>query len=227
MALAICFASLYVVLSFIPLFPIMGLSGASISAVAVMAPITGMILGPYLGLLSATLGGIASFLVGRSSLPSLVSTCTSTFCAGLLYTRKRKACIMTYSLLLFSFGLYPHVGPVWLFPLFIWFQVIGLLILLSPIHLFSLSDARKLFLSVFLISLISTLAGQIAGSLTFEAVYWPAIIKEVDAWKEIWRIVALVYPIERTIIAVCATIIQVPLLKVLKNLPGHVIPKEM
>ncbi|MCD6536597.1 MAG: hypothetical protein J7K49_06160 [Thaumarchaeota archaeon] len=222
-ALVTCFTALYAVFYSLPMFPIIGLSGAAITAAAIMAPVTGMLLGPLLGTLSALLGGVAVFFVGHFSPLSLVATSIAAFCAGLLYIGKRKLCALIYFLLLISFGFYPQVGPFWLYPLLTWFQVTVFLILLSPLYpvafrkLRSFTDGKAMFPSFFIISLIATLAGQIAGSLTFEIMFWPAFIREVDAWTMIWKLVTWIYPVERIITALSSTIIGIPLFKALKT----------
>jgi len=124
--------------------------------------------------------------------------------------------------LLFLFGFYPFVGPVWLYPALMWFQIIGFLILISPLHynaaknLASSSITTNLFLDFFIISLTATLAGQIAGSLMFEVLSWPIFLADLAAWKTNWQILTFLYPIERTLIALGSTIIGVSLHKILK-----------
>jgi predicted membrane protein len=217
------FTALYVVLYALPVFPIIGLPGAAIPAAAIMAPITGMLIGPFLGALSAILGGLISFSIGRFSIVSIFAASITSLYSGLLYTSRRKICIYLYILLLIAFGAYPHIGPFWLYPQLTWFQVIVLLILLSPLSsraiemVRALTGYRRDFLQLFTISLVSTMAGQIAGSLAFEIIFWPAFIGEIEAWRGIWSAVTWVYPIERIIISLLATIIGIPLFKALKS----------
>lgn len=115
------------------------------------------------------------------------------------------------------------LGPVWLYPLSIWFQIIGFLILISPIQSKAYKNLNsenntRLTASLFIIFLTSTLASQIAGSLTFEVISWPIFMADVRAWKTLWQILTFIYPIERIIIAsAAAAIIGTPIYKVLKN----------
>ena len=218
-----CFAALYAILYSLPIFPIIGLSGAAITAAAIMAPITGITLGPFLGMLSAVLGGAIVFFIGRFSLLNLIATSVAALFAGLLYTGKRGLCIVFYLLLFGAFGFYPSIGPFWLYPFMTWFQIIVFLILLSPLYPYTFRRVRNLtsneksFPAFFLMALVSTLAGQIAGSLTFEIMFWPALIREIEAWLEIWRVVTWIYPVERVITALLSTIIGIPLFKALKS----------
>jgi len=220
-ALTVCFTALYTYFCFIPAFPIVGLPNEAITLAAITAPIIGMILGSYLGMLSALLGGmIGLFFAAPFSPPSFISGIVTTAFAGMLHTNKRNVFSLTYFLLLLLFGFYP-VGPVWLYPLFMWFQILGFLILISPLQSMALKNMRdshndsKLSFTLAIISLTSTLAGQIAGSLTFELVY--SNLFNVETWALNWRFLTWVYPIERTIITLIATFIGVFLYKVLMS----------
>jgi len=223
-ALAVCFAALYAVLSFLPLNQLIGLVGKAITAATIIAPIIGILLGSYLGVLSTGLGGIvALFFSPYFSPPSFVAGIVAALCAGLLYARRRTLCALIYISLMFLFGLYPVVGPVWLYPPSMWFQIIGFLILISPLqsiaikHLHSGNNPKFLY-AFFITSLTTTLASQIAGSLVFELIYWPAIWPDVDFWRLfVWQGLTFIYPIERIIVAVIASFIGVALYKVLKS----------
>jgi len=223
-ALVICFTALYAVFASIPIFQILGVPGRNISAAAISAPIIGMVLGPYLGMLSATLGGALSFFVGSFFPPSYVSGIVATTCAGLLRSGKRAWCALIYVLFLFAFGLYPSIGPFWLFPLSTWFQIAGLLILLSPMQTLAIRNMNsnkslKSTYAFFILSLTSTLAGQISGSLMYllsvQALFFLPIPQ--GGWLVLWQGLTALYPIERTVIALGATLILVPLFRILKS----------
>jgi len=217
-ALTTCFTALYVALSFLPMFQVIGLFGKTITAATIIAPIIGIILGSYLGVISTFLGGtIGLFLNPSFSQPSLAAGIIAALCAGLLYTNKRNLCAFTYLVLLLLFGLYPSVGPVWLYPPLMWFQVAGFLILVSPLQSFALrsfncnSNSRLLY-AFFITSLTSTLASQIAGSLIFEL-----IVADATFFGVYWQSLTFLYPVERTIIALIAAFIGTSLLKVLRS----------
>jgi hypothetical protein len=221
-ALTVSFAALYVVFCFLPISPIIGLPGKAVTAAAIAAPLIGIVLGVYLGTLSTILGGLIGFFVGFLSPSSFVSGVVAALCAAMLNDGKRGLCIFTYFSLLFLFGFYPFVGPVWLYLPLMWFQIAGFLVLISPIQSVATeslnSDNNSKVLSAFFItSLTSTLAGQIAGSLTFEVLSWPIFMADVNAWKVIWQATTFLYPIERIIIAVSAAFIGASLRRALKS----------
>jgi len=86
-ALMAVFAALSaIVCKVIPGFPIYGLSGSNIKFDAALAPVYGMVIGPYLGFLAALIGGL---IVANSWFSVLTSFCTgiSALVAGLLVQR--------------------------------------------------------------------------------------------------------------------------------------------
>lgn len=217
-ALLICFTALYTYFSFIPAFPIVGLQGGAITLAAITAPIIGIILGSYLGMLSALLGGMVRlFFAPILFAPGFAAGIVTAVFAGMLYENRRSVSAFMYFLLLFFLGFYPFVGPVWLFPLFMWFQITGFLVLVSPLQSMASKNMRnpnnssKLFSAFFIVFLTSTLAGQIAGSLVFELIF----IADVDFWTGLWQLLTWLYPIERIIIALSATFVGVFLYKIL------------
>jgi hypothetical protein len=220
-ALTVSFTALYVVFCFLPISPIIGLPGKAVTAAAITAPLIGIILGMYLGTLSTILGGLIGFFVGYLSPSSLVSGVIAALCAAMLHEGKRGLCIFTYFSLLLLFGFYPFVGPVWLYLPLMWFQIAGFLILVSPIEFMATKSLNsgnnsKVLPAFFVTSLTSTLAGQIAGSLTFEVLSWPIFMADLNAWRIVWEATTFLYPIERIIIALGAAFIGASLLRVLK-----------
>jgi hypothetical protein len=216
-ALTTVFTALYAILGFIKISPIIGLSPQGITAAAIVAPIIGILLGPYIGTLSTLLGGLIGFSLGALSYPSLAAGIPTAFCAGMISTKRRLMTVVTYLALLLLFAFYPTVGPAWLFPLSTWFQIVGLIILVSPLqsvagdNLNSRNNTRML-IGFFLTCLTSTLAGQIAGSLVFEA-----LNPNATTLLGYWQTLTFVYPVERTIIALAAMIIGVSLVKVVRT----------
>jgi hypothetical protein len=214
-SLVICFTALYVIFGFFSISPIIGMPGKAITMAAILAPIIGVILGPYLGGLSAFFGGVIGFFFGSFSLLSFASGVFSSLCAGMLYAGKRSACVAIYLLLLLIFGFFPFVGPVWLYPLVMWFQIATFLLLISPLSMVTVknvnaNDNSKFVYAFFVICLISTVAGQIAGSLTFEI-----LMLDVNVLKATWISTTFIYPVERVIIAVSSAFIGASVHKVL------------
>ncbi|MEM4701047.1 MAG: hypothetical protein QXZ51_02760 [Candidatus Bathyarchaeia archaeon] len=222
LALVISFSALYAVFCIFPIFQIIGLPSKAITAAAVMAPVIGMILGPYLGAFSTMVGGAIGLLTGFFSHMSFVAGVATALCAGFLYTGRRDLCALTYFSLLLLFGFCPFVGPVWLYPPLMWFQILGLTVLISPLQSLALrnmknakSNGMRIF-GFFVTFFVSTLAGQIAGSFMFELTFWPLFTANVNAIGAYWQIITFLYPIERVVIALTSTFIGAGLHKALK-----------
>jgi hypothetical protein len=217
-ALMICFTALYAVFASIPIFQLLGMPSRSITAAAVAAPVIGVLLGPYVGAVSAVLGGTIGFFAGSFAPWNFVAGVVTTLCAGLLYKGKQLWCSLIYASFLVVFGFYPSIGPAWLFPLSMWFQIVCLLVLVSPLQLIAVrkiksSNGPSLALSFFAVSLTSTLAGQISGSLT----YMLLIPSPLGGWLLIWQGLTIVYPIERITIALGSALTGSLLLKALRS----------
>jgi hypothetical protein len=212
-ALTACFAALYVVLSFLPIFQGIGFS-KYITVATILAPIIGIVLGAYLGAVSTLLGGIVSlFFSPFFASFSLAGGVVGASCGALLYEGRRTFCAIIYLAFLLIFGFYPAVGPVWVFPVYMWFQIAGFLVLISPLQSVASKSFKsdcntRLLFAFFITSLTSTMAGQIAGTLVFEMITDP---------RGFWIVLAAVYPLERTAIASVAALIGAPLFKVLKS----------
>jgi hypothetical protein len=224
LALVISFTALYAVLSFLPLSQVIGLLGKAITAANIIAPIIGIFLGVYLSVLSTLFGGIIALFFNPSFSPmGLAAGVFTALCTSLLYSKKRFTCTFIYFSLLFIFGFYPFVGPVWLYPSVLWFQITGFIILVSPIQSWTLKNLNsnsnaKSFFGFFITFLTATLAGQIAGSLVFEFISWPIFTANLDVWREYWQVITILYPVERIIIALCAALVGVPLHRILSSM---------
>lgn len=217
-ALTATFAALYAVFGLIKLSPIIGLPGQAITAAAIIAPIIGILTGPYVGALSTLLGGIVGLFFGAIPQPSFASGLIAATCSGLVSRQKRLFTIPIYTILLASYAFYPIVGPIWLYPTVVWFQLIGLIVLASPLQAaasknLNSSNYSRLLYAFFITSLTSTLAGQIAGNLTLEII----LTQDTNYFTGTWIATTLIYPIERIIIALAATLTGTALFKVLKS----------
>ncbi|PMB74265.1 hypothetical protein C0199_00370 [Candidatus Bathyarchaeota archaeon] len=189
-----------------------------------MAPVIGVILGPYLGAFSTIVGGAIGLLTGFFSHVSLVAGVAAAFFAGSIQAGRRDLCTLTYFSLLLLFGFCPFVGPVWLYPPLMWFQIFGFIVLISPMQSWAINNMKNAkgnrmhILGFFTTFLVSTLAGQIAGSFTFELTLWPLFTANVNVIEAYWQLVAFTYPIERVIIALASTFIGMALHKALKSM---------
>jgi hypothetical protein len=216
-ALTASFTALYAVFGFLKIFPVIGQFGQAITAAAIMAPVMGILLDPYISILSTLLGGIVWFFLGSFFLPSLVSGTIAALCAGTIHKAKRIICICIYLSLLLLLAFYPSLGVASLYPLLMWFQIVGFIVLVSPLQSMATKNldsknSSQAFYGFFITCLTSTLAGQIAGSLTYTI-----LVADANSLRGIWTVVTIAYPAERTIIALGAAFIGTSLQRVLRR----------
>lgn len=137
-ALIVVFSAIYAVMRVIPTFPLIGVEGASFSVSDILAPIYGIILGPYVGGACVILGTFmgmsmkAPVFLGLDFLPALVNAVA----LGFLMRKKWLPVVILYTALLCAFILNPLTlnfvsipGTTIVWP-FAWVHVAGFIVLL-------------------------------------------------------------------------------------------------
>lgn len=147
------FATLYYVLSiFTPYIPAIGFPDIKISLEALIATIFGLVLGPYLGALTAFVGAFVAWTLPPGSAspygaPFLLSPPINAFVVGLIYYKKWKAAFATLSILCITFLFLPpsqpfpenlHVGVA-----VIWDKIIALLLIIPTVLIARKSISKK------------------------------------------------------------------------------------
>lgn len=231
-ALVAILAALHIILSVVPIFPIITPFGAGqISASAITVPLFGIILGPILGPIAALIGGViggflnpgaSAIFLGLGFIPGVVGA----FIAGLLAKKRLYpysaylACVI-YAALVLGFLFFPPNRPFASFLTFLWLHLILLCVmtvtvLISPIRR-RILESETPGVWVFFIAFSGTMSDQITGSFFFQAISAPILFGGYLP-AEIWILIAFIYPIERIIIAIATTIIGVVVIRALKEI---------
>lgn len=224
LALIAIFAALYVVLGYIPLYPIFGAYGQFITAALVLAPIIGIVLGPVGGVLAVTIGGLAGMAVTGNAPMGPFTFLPGAFdalCTGLSFRGKWYLSAVIFAAFILAFLALPSIGDA---KYFVWFVVVGLFLLLSPatklaaqyIRTFNVEklsllpfktfNVEKLVLGVGIFALIGVLIDEIVGSFIYQAVIAP--LPPGD-----WEAVAFVYPVERLLATILASIVGAAIIR--------------
>ena len=231
-ALVAILAALHIVLSVVPIFPIITPFGAGqIAASAITIPLFGIMLGPVLGPIAALIGGIiGSFLnpgasalfLGFGFIPGVVGA----FIAGLLikkslYPYSAYLATIVYAILVLGFLFFPPNRPFASFLTFLWLHlillcVLAVTVLLPPIRK-RILESETPWVWVFFVAFTSTMSDQITGSFFFQAVSAPILFGGYLP-PEIWIFIAFIYPIERIIVAIAATVIGVVVIRALSEI---------
>jgi len=165
---AIVFASLYVVLSFIPIGTSIVGGRSSFSLNEVLSPVVGWLLGPYYGVLSMVIGFFVGNFFSVSATFGLLGIVIPT--SGALFAGLNKRglpFITTIYLVFFSFFFYITYPMVW------WFILPHIAASFCSILILFLKSSR---VSVFFNTLSSTFAQQATG--TFLAMFLLSLTSE-------------------------------------------------
>ncbi len=220
----------------------LGVPGATFKAGDVVAPLFGILLGPLLGPLSIAIGTFAAFSTGAPPVflgLDFLPAATSAAMVGLMTRRRKKESILLNGALVLLFLALPYTAfyiQIGTFSVpFVWLHLIGLALLISPfstkaaskisIQLPSVTDPRLIDLgrnlgSLFVLSLIATLAQHLMGGILTQAVVglnFNHVPGKYSTWQAFWTFVFWVYPIERTATAVAAALVVAPVIVALKR----------
>jgi hypothetical protein len=228
-ALIAVFSALYAVFRIIPIGPMIGLS-SSFSLSDALAPLIGIILGPFSGGLTIIIGTFSAMALGKAPvflgldfLPALMNAVA----IGFLIRRKWLPVVALYATVLAIFLLSPYtllfvqVGSI---PVpFMWMHLVALVVLLSPISSKAISNVRKsniayLALSIAALAFIGTMLQHLTGNLLFQLVFGQPIGGyTTEIFAGYWNMIFYAYPVERTLMVIITTLIGVPLVKILKQ----------
>ncbi|MCW4015844.1 MAG: ECF transporter S component [Candidatus Bathyarchaeota archaeon] len=241
-ALVAIFTALYAVLRIIPTVPMIGASNASFSLSDVIAPIYGIILGPYIGGLSTTIGTFLAMAMGKPVSFMFLDFLPATIGAvslGLLIKKKWVHVIAINVTLLAVFLIHPNTSVLIDFSLgettialpFAWLHIVALAVLISPLgrkaaHWVTTNNTTKTATGIALLVFIGTMMQHLMGNLLFETIMAQPLgsISFETYHMFIWPSIFLVYPVERLGLIALATIVGTPLLRVLKK--TFLLPEE-
>jgi hypothetical protein len=224
------FSALYSVLRILPTVPMIGAQGASFSVSDVLAPLYGILLGPYVGGAAVIIGTFLGMAMGKpvvflglDFLPALVNV----LALGFLVRRKWWPAILLNIALLVAFSAYPltslfiNVGS--LSVPFAWMHIAAFIVLLSPLGrkagqwVESLKPAL-LAAGIAILAFIGTMMQHLMGNILFETILaQPIGYIETAAYPAIWSTILFVYPFERLALIILAVLVGTPLVRVLKK----------
>jgi uncharacterized membrane protein len=219
-ALTAVFAALYVIGSYLPGFPVIGLSESTIDPVRSLEIVYGIILGPVYGPLAAFIGAVIGKLLKGQSLFFTPLAPVSALMAALIGRKELTGAWKYAGLLLgaltFSWYLFPIGRIAWYYPLI---QYIGLIVLaLSRENIreyINNEDQRITTLGLILCGIPSTVAGHMLGGLIWVNLASPA--------PELFATIIPISMAERAMIVAVATVIGVPLLYEIKRSYPHIL----
>jgi hypothetical protein len=224
------FSALYGVIRLVPLGPIIGLS-QYFSVSDSLAPLYGILLGPFTGGISIVIGTALGWLMGKpvsflglDFLPALINTVV----IGLLIKRQWKPVIILNAVLLAMFILSPYSLPmiaipgIFYFP-FLWMHIVALIVLISPIRskaVFWIETLKSTHIpwGIAILAFIGTMIQHLAGNLVYQLVVGQPIGGlTAEGFQPIWTAAFFAYPVERSALIIITVLVGAPLVRILKK----------
>jgi len=227
------FAVLYALLRLIPTFPMIGVSGAVFSLSDMIAPIYGVILGPLIGPLSVVLGTFIAIALGKPVTFLFLDFLPATLNAlvvGLILRRRFASAIVLNVIILAAFlanpltAIFVNVNlPNQSIALpFHWLHYLALAVLISPLSRKAAEWVRgasvaNLAKGLVVLSLIGTMLQHSTGGILFEVILGQYLgVVKPESYLVIWNTVFYIYPVERVVLVILATIVGTPIVRSLK-----------
>jgi hypothetical protein len=228
------FAALYAVLRAIPTVPMIGAEGAKFSASDVVAPLYGIILGPYVGGVSVIIGTFVGMALGKPPvflgldfLPAFVNAVA----LGFLVRRKWVPVIALNAVLLLVFLTYPLTSAFVNIPFgdgaavfpFFWLHLTAFAVLVSPLgrragQWVSTLKPTRLTAGLVVLAFVGTMMQHLTGNILYETILaQPIGYIPPSSFPGIWTGIFLLYPFERLALIILAVVVGVPLVRVLKK----------
>ncbi len=230
------FSALYSVLRILPTVPMVGVPGASFSVSDVLAPLYGILLGPYIGGVTVILGTFLGMALGKpvvflglDFLPAFVNVAA----LGLLIKRKFLPALILNIALLVGFLVNPltsiFINVVGIPIPFIWVHIVAFIVLLSPLSRKAVQwveslKSTTLVAGVAILAFIGTMMQHLMGNILYEIILNQLYvfigqnpIVATAAYPDAWAFLLFIYPWERLMLIILAVIVGVPIIRVLKK----------
>lgn len=235
------FAAIYGTLRLVPFSVWIGGSGRVFTATEFVAPLLGIMLGPYAGSVAGVIGTLLGIIfTGRTNFFGLdfLPVMVNALVLGFLVRKKWLLSVLLYSALLVLFFVHPSTLHFTSVPLpngtvelpFVWLHISVWLILLSPLsrksaEWISGGSTSKATSAACVIALIGTTAQHLTGTLLFASMAEPLMGITPETLQVRWIAVFYVYPVERLIVVFAAAVVTVAVIKALKaaglfHMPG-------
>jgi hypothetical protein len=224
------FSALYGVIRLVPLGPMIGLS-QYFSVSDSLAPLYGILLGPFTGGISIVIGTALGWLMGKpvsflglDFLPALINTVA----IGFLIKRQWKFVVILNVVLLALFILSPYsllmveIPGIFYFP-FLWMHILALIVLISPLRSKAVSwietlKSANIPWGIAILAFIGTMMQHLAGNLVYQLVVGQPIGGlTAEGFQTIWTAAFFAYPLERSALIIITVLVGAPLVRILKK----------
>ena len=223
------FAVAYSIARLFPISPYVGLN-STLTFGEIFSPLAGMLFGPYVGVVSVTLGTFLAFIRGRPPVfdgLDFLPGATAALVAGFCFTGKRNASLLVPLIVMALFTIDPlsmsliSVGPISV-P-FLWMHLLSVLTMGVT---WVLVGRKKIQVSSLLFVgatfFLSTMSAHVAGGVMFENVLVRINGVLPSNLLSYWRGIFYLYPLERTFFTIAGTAVTFPILRTISRWTGKV-----
>jgi hypothetical protein len=227
-ALIAIFAALYAALRIVPTVPMIG-TGATFHLSDILAPLYGILLGPYVGGISIIIGTFAAIglgtpapFLGLDFLPAFVITVS----LGFLVKGKWLPVVVLNALLLVGYAVNPltvnFIVTPWGTVPYLWMHIAAFIVLISPLGRIAgkwvkSSKTANITAGFVILAFVGTMMQHLMGGILFEVVLGQIGGMNATAFAATWNIVFYIYPLERLALIIGAVVVGVPVTRALKK----------
>ena len=222
------FSALYAALRIIPTVPMIG-TGATFHLSDILAPLFGILLGPYVGGISIIIGTFAAIGINPSSvtffgldfLPAFVVAVS----LGFLVRRKWLPVVILNALLLVGYAINPltsnFISTPWGSMPYLWMHLAAFIVLISPLgrkagQWIGSAKATTITAGFIILAFAGTMMQHLTGGILYEVVLGQLThTVQANAYPGIWSFVFYIYPWERLALIIGAVIVGVPVTRIL------------
>jgi len=220
-AILAVFAAMYCIMTFIPGIPVIGLTKAKIKVVAALAPLYGIILGPFNGLIAVAMGQLLTYIFKGFkfmsiifSPPSMLSALTAGILARSDSAKKKLLLLAVYSVLLalwFVYTDFSYFGLIALPHLIVF--IVSIVMSDSIYKWVKLLKGKKYIASVVIISASAILVDHLTGFNIYFWIFRPPL----NVLESIAPMAYIMY-VERVLLIILSTVIISLTLPALKRM---------
>jgi hypothetical protein len=195
-----------------------------------LAPVIGIILGPYLGGLSVVIGNFGAIGMGKQMMfngldfiPDLMAVLATGFL--MQQRRSRWGIVVALNAALLALFLVNPLTSVFVFSVpYVWLHIVAFAVLLTPISWFAAKwvanlNFKKVAVGIAILTFIGVMMQSLAGNILYEVLLGQVFHVFTPAdFALTWKAVFFVYPVERMFLIISAVLVGTPIIvTILKN----------
>jgi hypothetical protein len=202
-------------------------TGATFHLSDILAPLYGILLGPFTGGISIIIGTFAAIGLGNPApflgfdfLPAFVVAVS----LGFLVRRKWLPVVILNAVLLVVYALSPYstnfIATPWGAVPYLWMHIAAFILLVSPLgrragQWIKGAKTATITAGFAILAFVGTMMQHLTGGLVYETILGYVAGVAPSKFNTVWNIVFYIYPFERVALIIGAVLVGVPVTRVL------------